>query len=305
MRVEPFNYPIDDRLIQKVDLMVARCVQKNPKRDAVLIVEGAEGEGKTTMSIGIAYYVSKVTGRKFGAENIYFDVQDMIKFLQSTEEQIVIWDEPALQAMAKDHQSPVVKDLERLLMMARKKRHFIIFNIAYFNKFSDYIVWQRPLGMIHVYSRDEVQAGRFVYIRKKNLETLMRIWRSKKQRAYKMLYSFMGTFPDILNSDYKNNVLSAFDNALYESNKDKAILKIGTTTKGDKSNVYKDKYHKLIAKIATIPEFNKETIANHLGINRATVFRWAKADTPQIITVANSHDYTILREDGTQSDQDG
>ena len=140
VHVPPFNYPLEDRLIQKIDLMIKRCTTNNPKRDAVLLCEGAEGEGKTTYSVAIGYYVSWKTGREFNHLNVFFDLRKMINDLKSTEDQIAIWDEPALQSLSKDALSTIVKDLERLLMMVRKKRHFVIINVAYFNKFSEYIV---------------------------------------------------------------------------------------------------------------------------------------------------------------------
>ena len=51
MRVTQFGYPLENSLIEKLDLMIKRCVQKNPKKDAVLLNEGAEGEGKTSLSV--------------------------------------------------------------------------------------------------------------------------------------------------------------------------------------------------------------------------------------------------------------
>lgn len=209
--------------------MIARCIQPNPKRDAVLLNEGAEGEGKTSLSVAEAFYVAEKTGRTFSHNNIFFDIDKMIKFLQNNEGQIAIWDEPALQALSGDALSTLVKNLKRMLMMCRNKRHFIIINMTYFTEFGGYIVWQRPLAMIHVYSRNELQAGRFIYIRKKNLERLWLDWRTKKQRNYKKWGSKIcrGTFPDVLNSDYKNNVLSEFDVNAYERNKHNAIASIG------------------------------------------------------------------------------
>src|SRR3990167_10482210 len=229
MRVEPFGYPLDDNLLQKIDIMIRRCTAENPKRDAVLLCEGPEGEGKTTYAVAVAYYIKWKTGREFDHTKVFFDVEKMIKHLQSTDNQIAIWDEPALQAMNKDSLTTTVKNLERLLMMARKKRHFIIFNLAYFNKFSDYIVWQRPLGMIHVYSRNELHAGRYCYIKKRNLEYLYEHWRAKHRRDYKLFSSkrIRGTFPDVLNPNYKHNVLSNFNVDAYESQKDNAIMQIG------------------------------------------------------------------------------
>lgn len=276
MQVTRFGYSLEKNLVKKIDLMIKRCNQKNPKRDAVMLCEGAEGEGKTTLSIALAYYVSEQTGREFNEKHVYFDLRKMIEYLQSTEEQIAIWDEPALQALSKDAMTSIVKDLERLLMMARKKRHFLFINIAYFNKFSDYIVWQRPLGMCHVYSRNEIEAGRFIYIRKKFLENLMHDWKVKKLRNYRRYGSkyIRGTFPDVLNPEYKHNVLSEFDVQAYEKNKDSAIMLVGNTKKEeDKKDV-----DILKGKIATIqyPVSSKKEMAEKLGIGLRTIYDWAE-----------------------------
>lgn len=229
MIVTRFNYPLEARLIRMLDKLIARCTQRNPKHDAVLLNEGAEGEGKTTISVAEAFYISEKTGRAFSEKNVFFDLKTMIEVLQNNENQIAIWDEPALEALTGDTSKRIIKDLTRLLMMCRKKRHFVIINMTYFNKFTDYIVWQRPLGMVHVYSRDETVSGRFVYIKKKGLEGLWQEWKSKHRRNYKKWCDryTRGSFPDILNPDYKNNVLSEFDYEAYNAAKDKAIESIG------------------------------------------------------------------------------
>ena len=276
VRVPPFNYPLENRLIQKIDLMIKRCITNNPKRDAVLLIEGAEGEGKTTYSVAVGYYVAWKTGREFNHLNVFFDLRKMIDHLKSTEDQIAIWDEPALQSMSKDALSTIVKDLERLLMMARKKRHFIIINVAYFNKFSEYIVWQRPLGMIHVYSRNEITPGRFVYVRKKNLEKLWYDWKIKHKRNYRKYCSkgIRGTFPDVMNPDYKNNVLSDFDINHYEGEKDAAIMRIGE--KKDKVSKTEKKMiefkYKLASMCKTLEE--RKELAKNLGITPSAISNW-------------------------------
>lgn len=259
--------------------MIARCIQKNPKKDAVLLFEGAEGEGKTTFSVAVGYYVKLKTGRVFNHTRLFFDLKDMIKFAQETEAQIIIWDEPALQALSRDVLTNMVKDLDRLLMMARKKRHFIMINMAYFNKFNEYIVWQRPLGMIHVYSRKEIYAGRYVYIKKRALEQLWYSWRRKRKREYRKFCSkaIRGTFPDVLNPTYKNNVLSDFDLDYYEKIKDEAIMKIGA--KEEKKDLYA-KYKRIIALL--IRRINKkdnekiQDLTKEVGINERSYYRWIK-----------------------------
>lgn len=236
MIVTKFEYPLEKELVKKLDLMCDRCTTNKSKKDCVLLNEGGEGEGKTTFSIAQAYYIAEKTNRNFGAENVFFDIDKMIEFAQSNKEQIIIWDEPALQALTTDWASKAVKNITRLLMMARKKRHFFIFNLTKFYKFNEYIVVDRPTALIHVYSRKDRESGRFIYIRKKNLEMLWRDYRYSKKRNYKLYASrkVRGTFPDILNPDYKNNVLSEFDIDNYEENKDEAIASIGKEKKSKK-----------------------------------------------------------------------
>lgn len=280
VHVMPFGFPLEDRLIQKIDLMIKRCVTNNPKRDAVLIVEGAEGEGKTTESVALGYYVAWRTGRAFNHLNVFFDLRKMIDTLKSTEDMIAVWDEPALQSMSKDALSSIVKDLERLLMMARKKRHFIIINLAYFNKFSEYIVWQRPLGMIHVYSRNEIQPGRFVYIRKKNLELLWYDWKIKHKRNYRRYCSkgIRGTFADVMNPDYKHNVLSSFDINYYEREKDKAIMSIGVEKdkRSHREKIMEDRWTIMCRNANNLQK--REELAKFAGKSVRTIERDAKRE---------------------------
>ncbi len=248
MIVTKFKYPLENNLIKKIDLMIDRCVNKKSKKDTVLLCEGAEGEGKTTLSIAIAYYVAEKTGRKFDHKKVFFNVEDLVDFAKNTKDQIIIWDEPALQALATDWATGVVKNITRLLMMARKNRHFFIFNIAKFYKFNEYIVVDRPMGLIHVYSRKNIESGRFIYIRKKNLEGLWRDYRFSKKRNYKKYSSriIRGTFPSILDPAYKNNVLSHFDNEAYEEAKDKAIQSIGENKIANKFLRWFDQRNNLI-----------------------------------------------------------
>lgn len=261
MKVTKFGYALENGLIKKLDLMIKRCMQNNPKRDAVLLNEGAEGEGKTTLSVAEAYYVADRTGRLFNHTRVFSDVTKMIKFLQNTDEEIAVWDEPALQALSGDAMTKVVRNLKRMLMMCRNKRHFIFINMTYFTEFGNYIVWQRPLGMVHVYSRNNLEPGRFIYIKKKNLERLWYDWRSKKVRNYKKYSArhIRGTFPDVLNPNYKHNVLSEFNFKEYEKNKNEAIASIGQETK--KLNE-KDIRNKIIKNIVKNKEVRKSKLTN-------------------------------------------
>ena len=236
MIVTKFQYPLERNLIKKYDLMIKRLIGSGAKRDVVIGFEGGEGEGKTTFSIASAIYFAEKTGRKFDHNNVFFDVNKMIEFAVNTKEQIMVYDEPALQSLSTDWASSEVKNLTRLLMMARKKQHVIFINMTKFYKFNEYIVVDRSLALIHVYSRKNIYSGHFQYIRKKYLESLWRDYRFSKRRNYKKYASksVRGTFPDVLNPKYKNNVCSGFNVNEYERMKDEAIQQIGKETKKDK-----------------------------------------------------------------------
>lgn len=259
MNVTRFNYPLESTLVKVLDAIIDRCHGKGSKKDTVLGIEGGEGEGKTTSSIAIAYYVSEKTGRPFNAKHVFFDAEEVVKFAQSTKEQIIIWDEPALQALSTDWASSVVKNITRLLMMARKKRHFIMINMTKFFKFNEYIVVDRCVGMIHMYTRKSTnQSGRFIYIPQRNLEPLWRDYRYAKKRNYNKYKSkkCRGAFPDVLNPKYQHTVVSEFDLKYYESMKDKAIKSIGTQK--DKMNPQLLIKKRIKDIMINLPKFKKE-----------------------------------------------
>ena len=280
MIVTRFKYPLETQLVKKLDLMIERCQSKKNKKDVVLLCEGAEGEGKTTLSIALAYYVSEQTGREFDTSHMFFDIEKMIDFAQNTEEQIIIWDEPALQALSTDWASSAVKNLTRLLMMARKKRHFIIINMTKFYKFNEYIVVDRAIALIHVYSRRNIESGRFQYIKKRSLEQLWRDYRFSKKRTYQKHASkiIRGTFPDVLSPTYKNNVLSEFENEKYEKAKDAAIMQIGKVNEKPTPAIIKKRLimDYIIKNEESEKKMTQKEIADAFGAGLRTIATYAK-----------------------------
>jgi hypothetical protein len=284
MIVTDLQYGLENRLLRKLDLMIARCEQKAPKKDALLICEGGEGEGKTNTSLAIAYYIKSKTNRDV---YLFFRLEAMIKFAQSTEEKIIIWDEPALDALKTDWYKKANEDLIRLLMVVRKKRHFFIFNFTKFYKFSEYIVVDRALGLIHMYSRKETDPGRFVYIRKRMLELLYNGYRVSKKRLYKKLSSIRGDFPEVLEKllDKMNVTIDGKPNSTfkdYDYLKDQAIFSIGKAKPEDV-----EKHRELIETKRELLQLkinlskikkgvkNQTELAKLIGYPQQTVSSWA------------------------------
>lgn len=281
MIVTDLEYHLETKLVEKLDMMIARCTNKRTRKDAVLIVEGSEGEGKTNSSEAIAYYVKHKTGRDI---NMFFRLQTMLEFAQSTEEKIIIWDEPALDSLSTDWYKETNKDLIRLLMTCRKKRHFFIFNFVKFYKFTEYVVVDRALGLIHMYSRSRNnEPGRFIYIKKKGLEFLFNTFKKKHERAYNKYKCFFGAFPLVEKHIPKMGlIIEGKENATledYEKLKDQAIETIG------KKDVRKDAslmaLRELKNKIGKLkmPIKNRDELAEKLGVSKRSLFTWAKLDS--------------------------
>jgi DNA-binding transcriptional regulator YiaG len=277
------HYALENRLVSKLDLMIKRCMQDTPKKDALLLIEGAEGEGKTNSSCAVSYYIKTKTNREI---HMFFRLNDMIQFAKSTEDKIIIWDEPALDSLSTDWYKEASKDLMRLLMSVRKKRHFFIFNLTKFHKFAEYIVVDRALGMVHMYSRHETEAGRFVYIRKRSIEWMFLSYRRSKKRLYNKSSSFRGRFPEVMEKYFNlmninvNGKVNASLNT-YDKEKDKAIESIASK----KPDKHKDKVLEMQKKIASIKikGVSQEELAKALGITRRTLYNWqleAQNDTP-------------------------
>lgn len=224
------SYALEKKFVKKLDRMIKGVTQEKPKEDALLINEGKEGKGKSNTAFIEACYFKAKTGRDI---HVFFKLEDMINFAKSTEKKIIWWDEPSLDSLSKDQLNNLNKNLERLMMTVRKKRHLFIINYTKFWKFLEYIIVDRAIGMVHM---KEKKIGRFFYIRKKRLEFLWNQYRTKKRRDYLKASSFGGNFPDLMESyfEFAQATIHGIKNATfedYEKQKDVSILSIGDKEK--------------------------------------------------------------------------
>ena len=278
MIVTDLKYAIENRTIEKLDLMIRRCTHPKVRRDSLLIIEGSEGEGKTNASEAIGYYIKSKTNREI---HMFFKLESLMNFAKSTENKIIIWDEPSIDSLSTDWFNDLNKNLMRLLMTCRKKRHFFIFNFVKFYKFSEYINVDRSLALIHMYSKNEVTPGRYIYIKKKKLENLFNDYKRKKERNYKKYMNHGGDMPLVEDKLGKMGLTIEgtpnCDLKMYEEQKDKAILSIGNT---DKTNKYKLRWNDLRKKISKLraPILTMEMLYNQLSIPRTTILSWREGN---------------------------
>jgi len=202
---------MEKRLKTKLDAYVGR---QKKNFDHLIIVDGDEGYGKSTWITEPCEYIAKVTGKQWSVNNIFFDLDELMKFASTTEKQIIVWDEAAMGGMGIQWQNKMQQKLIMCLMVARKKRHFWFFIIPKFFKLKDYII-ERSIALVHVYSRDDVTRGRYVFFSKKKKNQLYSTYQRTKKPNYKK-YSFRGTF---------TKDMWGIDEDAYDKKKDEAIRK--------------------------------------------------------------------------------
>lgn len=275
-------YALEKRLLKKLDLMIDRVTRDKPAKDALLQNHGGEGEGKSNASIAEAGYIKWKTKRDI---HLFFRLEELINFAKNNTEKIIIWDEPSLDSLSSEQLKEINKDQLRLFMTIRKNRHFFIINYTKFWKFPEYMTVDRSLGMVHLYSRKEIEPGRFRYIKKKNLEMLYNNYVKRKQRTFKKLSSFGGKFPEVMVKHY-NNMDITINNQQhstledYERQKTFAIQSIGG------KGMSRDKRELLLLRkrIATLelPIKSLTDFSKKLKIHRRILYAWKVYDVSSI-----------------------
>ena len=235
---------MDDKLKSKLDLMIKRMSSTD---DNIIVIDGDEGQGKSEMAMGICYYVAHKTGRKYDVDNIDFDLDTVIKKAASTKEEIEHFDEAVLGLLTTNWQNKLQQKFNQLVMVARKKKHFMVLCIPKFHRLSQYLIEERSIALVHVYSRNNIEKGRFTYYTKKNKGLLYTDWKKSKTKKYKEHRSFWGTFPIA-----STKIFTDEQNKAYDDKKDEAILALGSdyeTKVSTQSQRWKNQRDHLIAYI--------------------------------------------------------
>ena len=230
--------------------------------------------GKSNLSGLVGHIVAKITGRPFSHENLFFKTDEAIKFSTKTEKQIVIFDESAFGGLKRDWQNKTQFHLIQLLFTARKKRHFVIFNLIKFNRFNRDIV-EKAIGMIRIYKRNEQdKERRYLYFNKEKLIGLIDYAERKKYRAYNKFKIAFGSLPPFI-------LHKIIDVEKYELSKDEAIASIGNVI-DKKEEKHKEKEGLLQIKILNGYKRMKEegieiTLENYckyMDISKGTTTNW-------------------------------
>jgi len=267
MIVTDKNYYMDNTYLSKLDLMIKRMRGTD---DNLLLVDGDEGQGKTEFAVGTCYYISYEMKRPYNPNHIFFNLDEAMHFVSETKEQIIHLDEGALGLMSSQWWNKNQQKFLQLVMVARKKKHFMVICIPKFYKLNQYIVEERSIGLVHVYSRKNLVKGRFCYYTKNGKERLYQEWKKKKYKNYRKYYSFHGSFVKAMKKVFTKEEIDE-----YERKKDIAIMGIVGGLGEDKKITKKDIQIETLLKMRkNLPEMSISELADGFGVSKSTINRW-------------------------------
>lgn len=289
--IKEFPYKIDPMLKYKLDLLIKTL----DTRDVWILLDGDEGSGKTNMAVYLLYYFHCVTGREFTLDRFYFDSDDMFNWVKDNENGLICWDEACLGGLSSEWATKSQINLLKFAMTGRKKHHVFILNVPRFNKLKEDLRKDRIHALIHMdLGKRGDKYGHYIYLTRKGIKALNRIWEKKKLRPYASCAKKFGGFYS--NVDVPFVIPQLMNENDYEKKKDKAISSIGQKKENPKRD---DEYEQLKLKIGMFPADIRTKIAPMLGISDRTLRNWAKLGRRVGLEAENG---AIIKQMGTKVD---
>jgi len=188
---EDITYYIEPRLLQNLDKVKYRLEKKD--KDFVMLVDGKEGAGKSTLAVQMAKYVDNsfcvdrccMTSEQF-KEAIY----------KAKKGQAVIYDEAFTGLSSKGALSEINRMLVSLMMQMRQKNLLVIIVLPTFFMLEKYVALFRGRVLIHIWEKnDRRYFGVFNNQKQKVLFAIGKKYLSYKGVRTRFSGRFYGKFP--------------------------------------------------------------------------------------------------------------
>jgi hypothetical protein len=158
---------IDRMLREKCD-NIKKILKKN--WDAVVVIDGMERSGKSTLGFVIADYIAE---GKLTLDNVAVDGDDAMKKCESLPDgSVLMIDEGSLVFSSKDSMTKEQKKLLKIINVIGQKNMVFIIVLPSFFDLTKAIAVHRSLFLLHVYTDKQLNRGRFTYFSQKGKKIL-------------------------------------------------------------------------------------------------------------------------------------
>ena len=248
-----YKFEMDGYLKTNLDIIKDEAIPN--KWDAVFIINGKEGAGKTTLATQMSLYLDL----DFGLNGTEFNPPQFETLIDyCPDESSILWDEGITGAMSARHASQISQIIISKLTQIRKKRLKIFICFPYLYMLNKYFV-SRCVASFYVYSKGFTGRGHFFAYNQEQTQYLYALMKEKysmtPDTAYKKANkSFYGRFTEVF----------CLPEAEYDEKKDKARL-----TNTDEDNIWRARLVKLLKLCkGVIPQTE---IARVWGVKQQTV----------------------------------
>lgn len=203
------GFEFDDNLYANLKNYLIPAVEK--KWDAIGLITGMEGSGKSTMAFTIAYTCDPT----FDIDRVVFTPEQLLKAIDKAKiGQAIVFDEAVMGMMSQDASTQIQSVLIKKFVTIRKKRLFIFLVIPSIFLLRKYFAIFRTRFLLHTFSPDGINRGFFKFYG----------YTKKRQLYVRGLKEFdQGIIREDFQGRFKDTAGFFFDVNEYEVKKDDAI----------------------------------------------------------------------------------
>jgi hypothetical protein len=182
---------LDGYLKSKLD-NVKHIITKN--WDCVILIDGKERAGKSTLGFICAWYLSN---EQITINNLAKNTDDAIAKIQTLPDKSVLFiDEGSLSFSSKDAMRTEQKKIMKILDVVGQKNLTIIIILPSFFELSKAIACRRSKFLLHVYTDEQLERGRFTYFGEKKKRILYEVGKKNYGSYDYPEADFIGRFID-------------------------------------------------------------------------------------------------------------
>jgi len=148
IEINNYKFSMDNYLVNNLNIILEEAIPN--KWDAVFLIFGREGSGKTTFATQAALYCDN----SFNMERCVFTPEQFIEAVDNAkDEQSILWDEAIFGAKISQQASSIAQTIVNKLTTIRRKRLKIFLCFPYMYMLNKYFV-SRCIASIYVYAKD-------------------------------------------------------------------------------------------------------------------------------------------------------
>ncbi len=182
---------LDGKLVEKLEY-IQKIIKKN--WDAVFIIDGTERIGKSTLALTCAYFL---TNTKLSIKNVCIGSKDAVEKLKNLpDKSLLLIDEGSLMFSSMDVMKAENRRLNKILNVIGQKNMMLIIVAPSFFDLSKYISVHRSRFLLHCYTDNKLNRGRFAYFSTNRKRMLYEIGKKNFGSYRKPESSFIGRYTD-------------------------------------------------------------------------------------------------------------